>query len=60
MPDTDDHDVMTVDEGADFLRVGRDALYDAIGRGEVPHARIGRAIRLSRRVLLRWLSDDDD
>jgi len=31
-------DVMTVEEGAAFLRVGRNALYDAIGRGEVPHA----------------------
>jgi len=26
---------MTVEEGAAFLRVGRNALYDAIGRGEV-------------------------
>jgi excisionase family DNA binding protein len=48
-------DVMTVEEGAAFLRVGRNALYDAIGRGEVPHARIGKTIRLSRAALVRWL-----
>jgi excisionase family DNA binding protein len=45
---TDDPDVMTVEEGAAFLRVGRNQLYDAIGRGEVPHRRIGRTIRLSK------------
>jgi excisionase family DNA binding protein len=46
-----DSDVMTVEEGAAFLRIGRNALYDAIGRGEVPHRRIGKAIRLSRAAL---------
>jgi excisionase family DNA binding protein len=50
-----DLDVMTVEEGAAFLRIGRNALYDAIGRGEVPHRRIGRMIRLSRVALVRWL-----
>lgn len=48
-------DVLTVEEGAVFLRVGRNQLYDAIGRGEVPHRRIGRTIRLSRTVLVQWL-----
>lgn len=48
-------DVLTVDEAAEFLRVGRNALYDAIGRGDVPHRRIGKTIRLSRAALMRWL-----
>jgi excisionase family DNA binding protein len=48
-------DVMTVDEAAVFLRIGRNALYDAIGRGDVPHRRIGKTIRLSRFALVRWL-----
>ena len=51
-----DADVMTVAEGARFLRVGRNAVYDAIGRGEIPHRRIGKNIRLSREALVRWLS----
>lgn len=49
-------DVLTVGEGAALLRIGRNALYDAIGRGEVPHRRIGKSIRLSRTELLRWLA----
>ncbi len=51
-----DKDVLTVDEAARFLRTGRNAIYDAIGRGEIPHRRIGRAIRLSRAALVQWLA----
>ncbi len=50
-----DEDVLTVNEAAAYLRIGRNQLYDAIGRGEIPHLRIGRTIRLSRRVLDRVL-----
>jgi len=47
--------VLSVDEAAGFLKIGRNALYDAIGRGDVPHRRIGKTIRLSRAALVRWL-----
>ena len=46
--------VLTVSEAARLLRIGRNQLYEAIGRGEIPHRRIGRSIRLSRAALLRW------
>ena len=49
-------DVLTVDEAADLLKVGRNAVYDAIGRGDLPHGRIGKTIRLSRAALMRWLA----
>lgn len=45
---------MTIEDGAAFLRIGRNALYDAIDRGEVPHRRIGRTICLSPAALVRW------
>lgn len=51
-----DDDVLTVEQAAKFLRLGRNAVYDAIGRGEIPHRRIGRAIRLSRAALVQWLA----
>lgn len=53
---SEDNDVLTVVEAAKFLRLGRNAVYDALGRGEIPHRRVGRAIRLSRQALVRWLS----
>lgn len=49
-------DVLTVEQAAAFLQVGRSTLYDAIGRGDVPYQRIGRHIRLSRDALVRWLA----
>ena len=51
--DTDD--VLTVEEAAKLLRIGRNALYDAISRGEVPHLRVGKLIRLSRTAVMRSL-----
>ena len=57
MSDDDvEHDVLTVAEAAKLLRVGRRALYDAIGRNEVPHRRLGKQIRLSRAGLIAWMS----
>lgn len=50
-------DVLTVDEAAKLLRIGRNQLYEAIGRGGIPHLRIGRTIRLSRRALARVMGD---
>jgi excisionase family DNA binding protein len=52
---TEPDDVLTVEEAAELLRIGRNQLYDAIGRNQVPHRRIGRSIRLSRAALVRWL-----
>jgi excisionase family DNA binding protein len=51
MPD----EVLTVVDVAKLLRVGRNSLYEAIRRDEVPHRRIGRKILLSRRAIMRWL-----
>ena len=47
--------VLTVDEAARLLRVNRKTLYASISAGEIPAARIGGAIRLSRTALLRYL-----
>lgn len=49
---------LTVDEAAALLRIGRNQLYNAIGRGDVPHRRIGKSIRLSRAALVRWLEGE--
>ena len=49
-------DAITVAEAAKLLRVGRNALYEAVARGEVPHLRIGKLIRLSRQAVMRSLS----
>lgn len=53
-----DFEALSVAQAAKLLNVGKNSLYDAIARGEVPHRRIGRQIRLSRAVLVRWFEGD--
>lgn len=59
-PEESAPEVLTVDEAAKFLRIGRSQLYDAIGRKEIPHQRIGRSIRLSKTALVAWLGGSCD
>ena len=47
--------VMTVREAAEVLGIGLNSAYEAIGRGEIPHIRIGRSIRVPRTALEQLL-----
>jgi excisionase family DNA binding protein len=49
-------EVLTVSEAAAILRVGRNQLYQAVGRGEVGAVRIGRSIRIPKQALLDLLA----
>lgn len=58
-----DSAVLTVDEVAGALRIGRRQAYSAVQRGEIPSLRIGRTIRVPRAWLDRTLAgepEDDD
>lgn len=46
----------TVTEAACALGIGRTVAYDLIRRGEIPHVRIGRSIRIPRSSLDSWLT----
>jgi excisionase family DNA binding protein len=54
-----DDDVIDAPAAARLLKVGRNALYDAVARGEIPHRRIGKLLRFSRSGLLRWLEGEN-
>lgn len=47
--------VLTVEEVAHALRIGRGAAYEAIRRGDIPALRFGRTIRVSREALAELL-----
>jgi excisionase family DNA binding protein len=55
-PTTVASDVLTADEVAGLLRVDRKTVYDAAGRGELPHRRLGKRLVFSRAALLDWLA----
>jgi len=47
--------VLTVPEAAALLRVGRNTMYLAIQRGDVPALKLGRRVLVPRDALLRLL-----
>lgn len=49
--------VLTVDEAAEFLRIGRSCAYQAVATGEIPSIRIGKRILVPKQALERLLTD---
>ena len=49
-------EVLTAREAPAILRVGRNQLYQAVGRGELGAIRIGRSIRIPKQALLDLLA----
>ncbi|MBZ0237016.1 MAG: helix-turn-helix domain-containing protein [Deltaproteobacteria bacterium] len=49
-------DVCTVAEVAAWLGVDRKTVYDAVNRRELPSARLGRRVLLSRAAINAWLA----
>lgn len=54
--------VLTVEEAAAVLRIGRSAAYASVRAGDIPSIRVGRSIRISRFALeqLLGLQNDND
>jgi excisionase family DNA binding protein len=51
--------LLTVDETASVLRIGRNAAYAAVSEGVVPAIRIGRRIRIPRTALAAMVEQHD-
>jgi excisionase family DNA binding protein len=52
-----DDELLRPDEVQRILRVGRSKVYDMIAREELPVIRIGRAVRIPRGALERWIEE---
>ena len=50
-----DEDVLDVTAVGRLLRVGRNTIYELVGRNAIPHRRLGKKIRFSRVALMAWL-----
>jgi excisionase family DNA binding protein len=51
-------ETLSVCDAASLLGVGKTTLYEALGRGEVPHVRIGSRVVIPRRVVERLLDGE--
>ncbi len=52
--------MLTVDEAAQLLRIGRNGAYSAVADGALPSVRIGRTIRIPRAALTDLLGNQRD
>jgi excisionase family DNA binding protein len=48
-------DVLTVPEVMALTRLGRNTVYESIGRGEIPHVKFGRRILIPKAALSKLL-----
>jgi excisionase family DNA binding protein len=47
-------EVIDVERVARLLHVGRNTVYALVARNAIPHRRLGKQIRFSRAVIMRW------
>jgi putative molybdopterin biosynthesis protein len=52
--------LLTAEEVAHELRLGRSKVFEMLARGELPRVRIGRAVRIRRTDLERWVAEQGD
>lgn len=52
--------VLTVDEAAKIMGVGRNTVYELVNSGQLSSIRVGRLIRISRNDLWEFLGIDAD
>jgi excisionase family DNA binding protein len=51
-----ERDVLDVLQVASLLGVGRNTIYVLVAKNQIPHRRLGRAIRFSRAGVMSWLA----
>ena len=51
-------DVLTVEEAASILRIGRSAAYEAVRLKTIPSVKIGRRVIVPKQALARFLSGE--
>ncbi len=49
--------LLRAEEAAHLLGVSRATVYNLLASGELPGVKIGRAVRVSRATLLRWIAE---
>ena len=47
---------LDVPQVASLLCVGRNTIYALVAKNQIPHRRLGKAIRFSRAAVMSWLS----
>jgi excisionase family DNA binding protein len=46
---------LTVTEAASLLGISRNSAYELVRQKRLPHIRLGRSVRIPRRIFERWI-----
>ena len=57
LPDDPRMELLSVPEMARWLKVSKVSIYAMVGRGQIPHFRIGRRVRFNRGKIEDWLEE---
>ena len=53
----ENHDILTIDEVADYLRVSERTIYDWANKGTIPCGKLGTTWRFKRTEVQRWVDE---
>lgn len=57
MPNEKEHDIMTLSEAAEFLRLGKRSIYKMAKAGKIPCKMVLNKWRFEREALRSWVRD---
>ena len=52
-----DHDILTIEEVAEYLRVSERTIYDWANKGKLPCGKLGTTWRFKRSEIERWVDN---
>lgn len=50
-----ERELLKVEQAAQILNLGRSTTYGMVAAGDIPSIRVGRALRIPRRLLTEWI-----
>ena len=51
------HDVLTIEQAAQYLQISQSTLYKEAQKGKIPCQKIGRRWRFHREALAKWMGE---
>ena len=55
-----DNEILTIEEAAEYLRIGKRSIYKLVNSGKLPHKRVLNKFRFVKSDLKKWVQGDLD
>ena len=50
-----ENEILTIDEAADYLKIGKRSIYKLIHAGKIPHKKVLNKFRFEKETLREWI-----